>query len=149
MKTFISVILSCFLLACQHNPASAQDQTLVGKLEGGEAILTIDKSKTIEIFTKNLLKLSDIDGKFTDMVIKVTTDKQYFLVFKGETYASSFIINAVNSDLFAVNTIACSTSACAEEAFGCTPRSNKVACWPCSNKGKCTKTVSSFSLIDE
>jgi len=151
MKIFNFLLFSIVFLACQNTPAKGQDnnKTLVGVLENGEAILTIDKTKTLKNYNATLLKLSGIDGKFTDLSIKTTSDKQYFLVFKGKIYTSSFIVTQVDSKLFALNTISCTTSDCASEPFGCTPSSNGVSCFPCNNKGKCTKTVSSDSLLSD
>jgi hypothetical protein len=125
-----------------------KDKTFVGVLENDSVVLAVDKPKMLATYSANLLKSSGIDAKFTDLSIKATSDKQYFLVFKGDTYSSSFIVTAVNSYLYAVNTISCTTSGCDPEDFGCTPKSNEAACWPCGNNGECTKIVSSVSLID-
>ena len=150
MKLLHFLLFSFILLACKNTAVKAQDQhkTLVGTYENGKLTLTADKHKMLAAYNANLLKLSDIDAKFTEIIIQSTSDNQYYLVFKGDTYHSSFIITAVDSKLYALNTISCTTSDCASESFGCTPKSNGVACFPCSNNGKCTKTVSSGSLID-
>ena len=78
----------------------------------------------LKAYNAKLAKLSGIEGHFTDISIKETSDKQYMLVFKGETYISTFLVTAVQSDLYAANTISCTTSDCSSEAFGCTPKSN-------------------------
>ena len=142
-------MLSFILVSCGPTTLKAQDghKTLVGILEKGTAVLTVDKSKMLAAYNANLLKLSSIDGKFTDLNIRIS-DTLYFLVFKGETYSSSFSVTANSSNLYANNSISCTTSECASESFGCTPKLNGVACYPCSNKGKCTKTVSSVSMLD-
>ncbi len=138
------------LTACNNNSTKAQDQskTVIGKLENGLAVLTVDKSKMIATYNEKLLKLSGIDGKFTDVSIKITSDKQYFLVFKGNNYSSSFLVTPENSTLFVAPTISCTTSECASEEFGCTPTVSGTACRACSNKGKCTKTVSNRSMLE-
>ncbi|MCZ2130832.1 MAG: hypothetical protein LC109_11280 [Bacteroidia bacterium] len=150
MKFHIFFPILLLIIAIQNNSAIAQSQkrTLIGYIENGNAVLSIDKSKMLSTYNSKLLKLSGIDAKFSDINIKSTTDKQYFLVFKSATYLSTFSVIAENSQLFAVVTISCTTSDCASEEFGCTPKVSGVACWPCNNKGKCTKTVSNDSLID-
>lgn len=150
MKLLYFFLFSLILVACQNTPIKAQNQhqTLVGALQNGNAVLTIDKPKMLATYNANLLRLSEIDGKFTDLTIKTTSDKQYFLVFKGATYSSSFRVTEVSSKLYADDGISCTTSECASEDFGCTPSNSGVSCYPCGNKGKCTKTVSSVSLLD-
>ncbi len=150
MKKIGYFIFFIVFVACQNSPSKAQEQklTLIGKFDNGNIVLTVDKPVMLKAYNAKLAKLSGIEGHFTDISIKETSDKQYMLVFKGETYISTFLVTAVQSDLYAANTISCTTSDCSSEAFGCTPKSNGVACWPCSNKGKCTKTVSDVSLID-
>ena len=150
MKKFSNSIFFIVLIACLNSPVKAQEQlgTLIGKLDHGNIVLTVDKPAMLKTYNTNLSRLSGIDGYFTDLSVKETPDKQYVLVFKGETYVSTLLVTTVNSNLYATNTISCTTSDCASEAFGCTPKSNGLACWPCSNKGKCTKTVSDVSLID-
>jgi hypothetical protein len=36
-------------------------------MENGTPVLTIDKAATLKAFNSNLLKMSGIDGKFTDL----------------------------------------------------------------------------------
>ncbi|MBC7534243.1 MAG: hypothetical protein H7258_00950 [Ferruginibacter sp.] len=150
MKIFNFFLFLLILLACQNTPIKAQnqDQTLVGTLQNGTAVLTVDMPKMLATYNANLLKMSGIDGKFTDLTIKTTSDKQYFLVFKGAIYSSSFRVTAISSNLYADDGISCTTSDCASEDFGCTPKLSGAGCYPCSNRGKCTKTVSSVSLLD-
>ncbi len=150
MKLINFFLILFISVACQNTPTKAQDQnkTFVGTLENGSAVLTVDKSKMLATYNENLLKVSGIDAKFSELSILTASDKEYFLVFKGDTYISSFTVTAVNLELYAANNISCTTSECASEEFGCTPKLSGVACRPCSNKGKCTKTVSSDSLID-
>ena len=149
MKLRNLFLFSFILLACHNAPVKAQEQnkTLVGKLENGSVILTVDKAKMLATYNANLLRLSDIDAKFSDISIRSSSDKQYILAFKGDTYRSSFLVTENNSNLYAADNISCTTSDCASEEFGCTPRVSGVSCWPCNNKGKCTKTVSNGSLL--
>lgn len=150
MKIFNPLLLLFALVACKSTTTNAQNQnkTLVGKLENGSAVLTVDKSKMIATYNANLLRLSDIDAKFTEVSIQTTSDNQYFLVFKGNSYSSSFTITADNSTLYVIPTISCTTSECSSEEFGCTPTVTGTACRACSNKGKCTKTVTGSSMLE-
>lgn len=150
MKYIQYLIFFFVLVACKNNTTKAQEQnlSLVGKYDENGLVLTIDKSAMLKTYNANLIKHAGIEGNFTDVILKETTEKEIILVFKGEMYISTFSVTALNANLYAINTISCTTSDCASEAFGCTPRANGVACWPCSNKGKCTKTVTSFSLLD-
>ena len=150
MKPLHFFLFSLILVACQNTPVKGQSQqlTLVGTIENGTPSLSVDKPKLLAIYNANLLKLSGIDGKFTDLSIKTTSDKQYFLVFKGATYSSSLKLTEVSSNLYADGGISCTTSDCASEDFGCTPKLSGAGCYPCSNTGKCTKTVSSVSLLE-
>ena len=145
---FLSILLTFTVIKFNSVVAQNQISTLVGHLENDTAVLTVDKPKMLSTYNATLLKMSNIDAKFSHISIKSTNDKQYFLVFEGSTYVSSFLVIEEKNQLIAYSGISCTTSDCASEQFGCTPKVSGVACWPCSNKGKCTKTVSNRSLID-
>lgn len=155
MKFFNFFVLVFCLFACQNTPANAQEQvtSVVGKLENGKPVITVDKLKMIEIYNANLLRYSGIKAQFTQVEIVKNpsedhAEEPYFLVFKGAAYSSSFVVTEHDSQLKAIAGISCTTSACAEEDLGCTPKATGWACRPCANKGKCTKTVTGFSLIE-
>lgn len=150
MKILNPICFTIFLLSFFNCSAIAQskDQTFVGIIKDGNPILEVDQEKMLSTYNENLLKISGIDAKFNSINIVNSLDNQYFLIFKGNEYTSSFVVTSIEFKLFALNTISCTTSECASEAFGCTPKLNGVQCYPCNNKGKCTKTVSSGSLID-
>ena len=114
----------------------------------GVPVLTADKTKMIAAYSANLLKMSNIDGGFNEEKIATGTDKQYYLIFKGTSYKSTLLLVADKSDLYAVGTTSCTTSDCLSEEWGCTPSASGMACTPCANQGKCTKTVTSFSMIE-
>ncbi len=124
---------------------SSNGQLVVGKLEGGKAILTIDKSKLLAAYNTNLLKQSNIDGKFTEVSIKCNESNLYFLVFQGGSFKSTFSVVERQGILSALDGTSCTTSDCATDPTGCVPVGN--SCTACSNKGKCTKTISSASLL--
>ena len=130
-------------------------QKVVGVLENGVPKLTVNQTDLLQVFNKNLLEESKIDGQFSSVnLIKYQT--HYLLVFKGASLKSSFLVDAGkkdsngNASLVAVNKTSFTTSACASEQFGCVPDGNVGggACTPCANQGACTKTVSSNSLLD-
>ena len=143
MKKNICVLLIVAIAFLK--PSNAQ--LLVGKIENGNLVLTKDKSTLLIAFNNNLLKASAIDGKFTEVYIQSNSENNYFLVFKGDKYRSTFLaqINEGYIYIHAPGT-SCTTSECASELNGCIPI--LTACSPCKNKGKCTKTVSDFSLLE-
>lgn len=150
MKLFKLMVLSFILVACRNIPAKSQDthKTLIGTLENGQTNLTVDQAKLLAVYNANLLKFSNIDAKFTEVSIKTTSSKQYILVFKSGHYTSSLTVTAIHSKLYATNNISCTTSDCSSEEIGCSPKPSELGCWPCNNGGKCTKTVTSISLIE-
>lgn len=151
MKKITIIIL--FLIA---STSGILAQKVVGVLENGVPKLTVNQSDLLQVFNKNLLEVSKIDGQFTSVnLIKYQT--HYLLVFKGAKLKASFLVDAAgqknsngNANLVALNKTTCTTSACASEQFGCVPDGNVGggACTPCANQGACTKTVSSNSLLD-
>jgi hypothetical protein len=155
MKFFKFFVVVLYLLSFQNNPAKAQEvKTLVGTLEKEQPVITIDKAKMLEVYNAYLLKYTSIDAKFTQVeILKNTSEGQpeepYFLVFKGKVYASSFVVIEEGSNLYALASISCVTEDCSSEDFGCTPKRSQTSCFPCNNKGKCTKTVSEYSMIEE
>lgn len=126
---------------------------IVGEVTNGVAKLTLDKAAVITSYTRNLLKATGIDGQFTDVSVKTTDQKNYYLVFTGATYKSSLSLTNEAGRLAATGTT-CTTPDCASEPHGCVvtygtgPNAGTVYCSPCGNGGRCTKTSSSISLID-
>lgn len=140
----ISLILS--------NPAKAQKvTTLVGKIENGSAILTLNKALTIKTYRAKLLKYSNIDGEFTNVEIIQLEKQAYLLVFSGPIYKSSFYVEQTGSELRAISTISCTTSECSQEKYGCVVKydgGDIGYCSPCANQGKCTKTSTGESMLN-
>ncbi|MGB4844931.1 MAG: hypothetical protein WBP16_10730 [Ferruginibacter sp.] len=151
-KLSFSFFISIFLLSCQFNSVKAQ--LLIGKLNNSVPVLTANKTTLISNFSKNLLGLSGINGNFTDVMI-VPDGSNYYLVFKGSQFRSSMLLKTVpaTDDNSTTNFyedgghVTCTTSDCASEPTGCVPSPVGLSCTPCANKGKCTKTVSSFSML--
>lgn len=150
MKLVQRLLFSFLLVACQYFPANSQEKnkTLIGLLEGGQPRFTVDQSDLISVYKANLLKFSNIDADFTDVDIVIAPDKQYLLVFRSALYKSSFAVTSADSKLYAINNVSCTTSECSSEKMACSPKTGEPVCSPCSNNGKCTKTVSSVSLIE-
>jgi hypothetical protein len=147
-----NLLFSLMALMMSISVACAQkNTTIVGKVEGDNAVLTADKALLLKAYNKNLQILSKIDGNFTDVaIVKVVND--YLLVFSGEKYKSVLIIEQNGQTLLARGQVSCTTSDCPQETTGCIPKfesgSELGTCTPCSNNGKCTKTVSSASLLE-
>ena len=124
----------------------------IGELKDGKAVLTADKSELLRAYNQNLQRFSGINGDFTDVKIVAGAQGDYALVFTGKEYKSTFRVEKADDGtvLRANYTISCTTSDCAQETSGCEPRFNggdRGNCSPCSNDGKCAKTVSSSSLL--
>lgn len=136
------------------NSANAQRPVAeVGKLVDDKPVLTIEKERIIEVFSANLLKLSNIKVRFNDVVLVKIADNEYALVFKGLTHKSSLAVLAENGKMNAVVSTACTTSGCDKEVLGCVvkyqfPEDEIGACSPCKGGGGCTKTYSSKSLLE-
>ncbi|MEJ7627420.1 MAG: hypothetical protein WKF35_11190 [Ferruginibacter sp.] len=144
MKKLIIVVFALLAIT------SSKAQLVIGELRDGNAILTSDKGRLINAYTTNLLRASQIEARFTDVKITII-NSSYYLIFSGERIKSAFLvaINANNILRVADVGISCTTSDCASEMYGCIPEAGGVlACEPCANKGKCTKTVSSSSLLE-
>lgn len=154
-RSNIFLFFSLFLLSCQSNSAKAQ--MLVGKIDNSVAIITANKTTLLTNFSNNLLRLSGINGNFTDATI-VKDGSNYYLVFTGVQFKSSLLLKLMPSsdnttmlvyedDGGGGGHVTCTTSECAAEPRGCVPAPVGLACTPCANSGKCTKTVSSASLL--
>ena len=87
MKRSVILFSSSYLLPVEQ-PSKAQEQklTLIGKFDNGNIVLTVDKPVMLKAYNAKLAKLSGIEGHFTDISIKETSDKQYMLVFKGNLH---------------------------------------------------------------
>jgi hypothetical protein len=144
------------LLSCKNN--STQAQVTVGKIENAIAVITANKETLLKNYNSNLLKLSAITGNFTEVAITLI-DGSYYLVFKGTQYKSSLKLTSKpktgrvllidEGDGGGGGHVSCTTSDCSSEPTGCVPSKPGLACTPCANKGKCTKTVSLTSLLEE
>jgi hypothetical protein len=141
-NVFLLLIVFSFALT---NCSSTSRLSSIGKIKNGDIVFTQDKNKLLANFNANLLTLSGIDGQFTTVNIKSYNKKQYYLVFEGAKYKSTFSID-VRGDYLTVSAFTtCTTSACSGEQKGCVPNMN--ACTPCGNGGACTKNVSIRSLL--
>jgi hypothetical protein len=148
MKKVFLIFLLSFL---SNNVTTAQSKwEVIGTIENGVAVLTINKAEVLNAFNANLLAISKINGKFTDVTLSSTDDGNYLLLFKGSVYKSSLFVKKQSTRLEALTTTSCTTSACSTEPRGCVVMydSDQIGyCSPCGNGGVCTKTSSSTSLI--
>jgi hypothetical protein len=151
MKKSVFILMASILsLTFCGSPVYGQ---LVGAIQGGVPVITVDQQSLVSTYNANLLNLSGIDGQFTsvNLVISNEAGVDFYLVFNGPIYKSSLPAN-LDSDgvsIIAIGTMSCTTSECSSEDSGCVPRGNGLSCTPCANKGTCTKTVSSNSMIEE
>ena len=155
MKTinFITILFVMMIASCTTQ--SAIGQLTLGKIVNSLPVLTADKQTLITNYSKNLLEISGIRGNFSDVKI-VQADSNYYLVFTGPTYKSSLrtqikpgveYVTIIEDGIGDGRHISCTTSDCASEPKGGVPSMIGLACLPCANQGKCTKTVSTASLL--
>lgn len=122
----------------------------VGYLKDGKPILNLEEQASLKSLNNNLRRMSNIDENFTDISIVANDNGNYNLVFKGETYKTSFFVTTNESnELVALTTTSCTTSDCSQEPMGCRVmyQVDEGYCSPCENKGKCTKTSSDASIF--
>lgn len=123
----------------------------VGVISNGIPTLTINTAQAITDYNANLLQASGINGNFTSLELLQLGNGTYLLIFKGETYSSSFYVKSdAAGNLMASAGLSCTTSACSQETYGCIPQYNGGdigSCTPCANGGVCTKTVSGAALF--
>ena len=118
----------------------------VGTMVDGEIVLNDNSSTLISTFEKSR-GISSESAR-----IYPSDNDTYGLVFKGPNNSKTTYLAVVGPDngIYAVAGTSCSTSDCSEEQLGCVPeypdnpagQSGIGICRPCSNGGKCTKTVS-------
>lgn len=141
-KIFFVLFVFCLSLSC----SSQSKKLLIGNLVNDIPVLTVEKAGLLSAYNANLLKASNIDGQFSDVTIQVNGKKEYYLVFTGKKFKSTFSVELTNGELRALSSISCTTSECSAEPLGCVPLS--TACSKCGNGGKCTKTITENSLLE-
>lgn len=146
MKSFFFSFLLLAGLFFQNNATAQDNINIVGQISNGEPVLTVSQNELIQNLSCNLRNLSGITADFTR--VSITNDGEgYLLHFYGGTYASNIRLTVDAGGYMIASATSCTTSECSSETFGCTPNIYG-ACRECSNKGKCTKTVtSSMSLV--
>lgn len=143
----MSKILFLFLLFIGVNCAFAQIN-MVGEMQNGQPVLTVSASSLISNFSCHLHHYSDIQADFTQVEIISDESGGYLLHFFGGNYSSFIRLTVDNNGKMIAGLTSCTTTECASERYGCTP-DIYGACRLCSNGGKCTKTVTSASLIEK
>jgi hypothetical protein len=149
-KSFLFLLAPFLLLSCSSKGQTDTIETPIGILVNRQPVFSVNVQNLINVFNANLAQASGINGNFTNADIIRIESGEYYLVFRGATYKSAFhVVVKNNTQLMARAGITCTTSECAEEVLGCIPGPYNTSCTPCKNKGKCTKTVSSESLLEE
>jgi hypothetical protein len=152
-KHLFFLFFSLFAFVTVINVSYAQNiTTTIGKIDNGNPVLTVDKIALLKKYNTNLQKVANIDGQFTNVSLISVEGDDYVLVFFGKDYKSVISVKREGQILLARGTISCTTSDCSQETTGCVPKFEKGSdlgyCTPCNNGGKCTKTVSSISLLE-
>lgn len=143
---FSSLLLFTIMMGHSYQ---AQSQA-IGVVQHGTPKFTVDVQNLINTFEKNLKNASGIDAQFAAVNI-IAVGANYVLIFNGPIYASKFAVNTSGIDkngnaiLVANGTITCTTSECSSQPDGCVPLT--TYCSECTNKGKCTKTMSEISML--
>ena len=140
MKKHLTLIFFSILLSLTGNAQKAT--TIVGKLESGMPILTVDKATILKTYNAKLLKYSGIDDQFSNIQLMAVNENDFSLVFSGPVYKSVFYVQTRGADLYALAGTSCTTSDCPSEPKGCTVKydgRDLGFCSPCSLGGKCTK----------
>jgi hypothetical protein len=124
---------------------------VVGKVESGVPVLTVDKNKLIEMVNTNLFEASGKTTRMNEVYLEIF-DNSYYLTFKGDKHKASFYVqeSKYGRGLMAAGKTVCTTSDCSDEQLGCVAkypdnlpgREGIGYCTPCANGGGCTKTNS-------
>lgn len=147
------LLFSLMVLMMSVSVAYAQKSTtIVGKVEGDKAVLTVDKAELLKNYHTNLQRMGTTDRLFSDVDLVALENGHYILVFSHKDYKSVFAVAQEGEILLAKGTTACFTSDCVQELRGCIPQFEKDAdfgiCIPCGNGGKSTRIASSASLLE-
>jgi hypothetical protein len=156
-KYFLLLFLTILFSSCSakqpslvNNKNSEKSSWVeIGIIENGTPKIIGNKMALLKSWNFNLLKYSQINANFNDVMI-VETDGNYQLVFKSTKYKSSFYVKKSGSkSLFVAANTACTTLVCLEKK-GCEAQYDNGSfgfCSPCLNANDCTKTASSFAML--
>jgi hypothetical protein len=160
IKTIVIFLLSVIVIACNNNPkensksndksesltSSSDTIIVIGTLHEGVASFVAD-STVLRTDWEKFITANINPCKLNHIEILPNEDRtKYYLVVSGtmESDMMKASIELKQSDTTCLMlysyTTSCVSSDCSSEAIGCVPLG--MACTPCSNKGKCTKTVS-------
>lgn len=97
----------------------------------------------------NLANVSGVKETFTKVEVE-KRDNNYFLVFRGAKFITSFAVVVENNILRAKLNVSCSTTGDCANSPGCSPSQNvgECLCTRCPNDGTCIKTCTTVTLID-
>ncbi|MCX8019352.1 MAG: hypothetical protein N2747_02525, partial [Chitinophagaceae bacterium] len=118
----------------------------IGEVRDGKPVLTTPNETLLKEYNAFLLKNAGIDGQFTKVELKSYDGTYYFLVYTGSKYKSHLLIK-IDGNRVSTAGVSCTTSDWASETHGCVPKpgtgpdAGSIYCTPCSNNGKCIKTV--------
>lgn len=168
IKLFAILLFSVVLFACNNNPKQSNESTdksasrktgSTGDEDTTIVIASVTGGVTMFVADPTILKsdwqtfinsqLEPESCTLTKVEIVPNSDASiYYLVASGtmsggENMKASIELEQGSPSCLMVSgfTVTCTTSACSSEGTGCVPV--LLACNPCSNGGKCTKTVSS------
>lgn len=161
IKHIVILLFSIALIACNNNPTenksatnnsatltSENDSTIViAEISGGVTTFVAD-STTLrndwQNFISNQPDLSTCELNKIEIIADASSNKYYLVVtgiMNSESLKSTLELEQGGPTCWMVSgfTVTCTTTACSSEQLGCVPQ--LLACSPCGNVGKCTKTV--------
>lgn len=131
--------------ALQSVEKTAKDTLYIAERVGDDVLLRVDQQQLLNDWSVFLSEESSEIYLKTLQII--SRDEKQFLVAAGtrsgtSTRATIRLIEMRDEPLFLLTgvTVVCETTDCPDEMLGCFPID--VSCNPCSNSGKCKKTVS-------
>lgn len=162
IKTIAILLFSTALIACSSNSnenknsqrnavqTSSNDSTIVIAEINNDVASFVADSSTLrndwQNFINNQTDLGPCELNQIEIFSDSTEGMKYYLVVSGtanqESIKSTLELEQEGSTCLIISgfTVTCTTSACSSEQLGCVPK--LLACTPCGNSGKCTKTVS-------
>lgn len=118
MKRFFILF---FILSMGFANYGVSQEVLVGKIADDQIEMTYDKTKLLDAYHTNLLKVFGVDEQFTDVNIIALENNSFCLVFTGELYKATFEIKQKGTELYALGRTSYTTSDCTSEPAGCIP----------------------------
>lgn len=141
MKNFeklIFIFITLLTISCKSQTS------VIGKIQDGIPIITIDEERMLNNWQNNLKTTSKINATFNSVAI-LEIDGNYYLRATGNEFVSTVLLKYDRTEnSFVAEGITCTSQTCST-TNGCIP-DGKTKCTGCT-LNDCTKTVSSVTII--